>query len=104
MMNLYSKHRVTKESRAEAEMLELHDESLFKASYDLIFFDCFLFSFFFKNPLRRFVTFLKNLSIFRLLKTFLSYQQVINNTRFLTQFWENFLVKRWVFGAFARLL
>ena len=102
-MNLYSKHRVTKESRAEAEMLELHDESLFKASYDLIFFDCFLFSFFFKNPLRRFVTFLKNLSIFRLLKTFLSYQQVINNSPFSTQFFENLSENRSILGTFSRL-
>ena len=33
----------------------------------------------FKILLRRFVTFSKILAIFRLLKTFLSYQQVINN-------------------------
>ena len=44
----------------------------------------------FKFPLRRFVTFCTFLSIFRLLKTFLSYQQVINNSRFSTQFFETF--------------
>ncbi|MBR5591163.1 MAG: hypothetical protein IKW38_01345, partial [Kiritimatiellae bacterium] len=44
---------------------------------------------FLQNSLRRFVTFSKILAIFRLLKTFLSYQQVINNSPFSTQFFEN---------------
>ena len=42
-----------------------------------------------QNLLRRFVTFSEILSIFCLLKTFLSYQQVINNSHFSTQFFEN---------------
>ena len=78
MMNLYSKHRVT-----------------------LFFFDSFLFSFFFKNPLRRCVTFCTFLAIFRLLKTFLSYQQVINNSHFTTQFFENLSADRPIFATFA---
>ncbi len=42
--------------------------------------------FFLQNPLRRFVTFSIFSSIFCLLKTFFSYQQVINNSHFSTQF------------------
>ena len=56
-----------------------------------------------KNPLRRFVTFSKILAIFRLLKTFLSYQQVINNSHFSTQFFENLSADRPIFGTFAQL-
>ena len=58
---------------------------------------------FLQNPLRRFATFSKNLAIFRLLKTFLSYQQVINNSPFSTQFFENLSADRPVFGTFAQL-
>ena len=46
----------------------------------------FLSLLFLQNPLRRFVTFFIFLVIFRLLKTFLSYQQVINNAGLSTQF------------------
>ena len=61
------------------------------------------FSFYpFKIPIRRFVTFLKKLSIFCLLKTFLSYQQVINNAPFSTQVFENFSADRRFFGTFAQ--
>ena len=56
-----------------------------------------------QNPLRRFLTFSTFLSIFRLLKTFLSYQQVINNSRFSTQFFENPSVDWPIFGTFAQL-
>ena len=57
----------------------------------------------FKFPLRRFVTFSKISSIFRLLKTFLSYQQVINNAGFSTQVFEKFSENRSILGALARL-
>ena len=53
------------------------------------------------NPMRRFVTFSKKISIFRLLKTFLSYQQVINNAFFLTRFWGKSSVKRRIFSGFV---
>jgi len=43
------------------------------------------------------------LSIFRLLKTFLSYQQVINNSPFSTQFFENLSADQRIFGTFAQL-
>ena len=56
-----------------------------------------------QNPLRRFATFSKNLAIFRLLKTFLSYQQVINNSPFSTQFFEKLSADRPIFGTFAQL-
>ena len=46
-------------------------------------------------------TFSKILAIFRLLKTFLSYQQVINNAPFSTQVFENFSADQRFFGAFA---
>ena len=43
-----------------------------------------------QNPVREKFTFLKILAIFRLLETFLSYQQVINNEPFSTQFLKLF--------------
>ena len=46
--------------------------------------------FFTKKLLREKSTFLNFLTIFRLLKTFFSYQQVINNASFSTQFFESF--------------
>ncbi len=73
MMNLYSKHRVT------------------------LFLTAFYFLFFFKNPLRRCVTFCTFLAIFRLLKTFLSYQQVINNETFSTQLLKLFSANEQIF-------
>ena len=53
------------------------------------------------KSLRRFVTFGEILAIFRLLKTFLSYQQVLNNAPFSTQFFEKSSVDRRIFGLFA---
>jgi hypothetical protein len=43
------------------------------------------------------------LAKFRLLKTFLSYQQVINNSHFSTQFFENLSADWRIFGTFAQL-
>ena len=50
-----------------------------------------------QNLLRRFVTFGEILAIFRLLKTFLSYQQVINNETFSTQLLKLFSANEQIF-------
>ena len=47
--------------------------------------------------------FFENFGDFRLLKTFLSYQQVINNSPFSTQFFENPSAIRPIFDTFAQL-
>ncbi len=58
---------------------------------------------FLKKFVREKFTFGEILAIFRLLKTFLSYQQVINNAGFSTQVFEKFSENRSILGTLARL-
>ena len=58
---------------------------------------------FLKKPCAKSSLFGKFWRFFRLLKTFLSYQQVINNAGFSTQVFEKISDNRSILGTFSRL-